>query len=514
MVMAGADGNAETVSRQWVTSGIFDVLGVTPIAGRTFSAEDEATRANAVVMSEAFWRTRFNADPGVVGREIRFDGTLFTVVGIVPKDFQLLGQTQHLGDAVARQRSASRPRRLHLPGGRTPEARRIDRGGRAPTSEPSPAGWRGSSRRPTRAAASCSSACTIPSSAAISRSTSMLFLGVVGIRAPHLLRQRRQPAARPRDGADARAGGPVRARRRPAAHRPATVDREPGAGGDWRRARCRDRRGHPQRGARRSFPRDLLPASVALTFDVRVAAFCAAAALVRRPGVRRDAGVEGDRLLDRGSDRLRYPDDDRQRRTAARAAGRWARSRWRCSSWPVRGSCCERSSPSKTSTAGIAPRASSRCSSIRWARSIRPTDALQQFYEQVEAEIAAVPGVAGVAWASDRPLDFFDTGGVSFEIVGEPPLDDRERPSTGYQAVSPTYFSTLDLPILAGRAFDERDARDGVPVCIVNEAFATDVSRALTDRPARRAAADVVAGSQAGRARDRGRCAPGEGTAG
>ena len=42
MVMAGADGNAETVSRQWVTAGIFDVLGVTPIAGRTFSAEDEA----------------------------------------------------------------------------------------------------------------------------------------------------------------------------------------------------------------------------------------------------------------------------------------------------------------------------------------------------------------------------------------------------------------------------------------------------------------------------------------
>ena len=36
MVMAGADGSAETVSRQWVTAGIFDVLGVKPIAGRTF----------------------------------------------------------------------------------------------------------------------------------------------------------------------------------------------------------------------------------------------------------------------------------------------------------------------------------------------------------------------------------------------------------------------------------------------------------------------------------------------
>ena len=102
-----------------------------------------------------------------------------------------------------------------------------------------------------------------------------------------------------------------------------------------------------------------------------------------------------------------------------------------------------------------------------------PTDELlQQFYDQVEAEIAAVPGVAGVAWASTLPLDFFDDGGLSFEIVGDPPLDDSQRPSTEYQVVSPTYFSTLDLPILAGRAFDRRDTRDGVPVCIVNEAFA------------------------------------------
>jgi putative ABC transport system permease protein len=93
MVMAGADGNAETVSRQWVTARIFDVLGVTPIAGRTFSVDDEAKRANVIVMSEAFWRTRFNADPGVVGREIRFDGSLWTVVGIVPKEFQLTGQS-------------------------------------------------------------------------------------------------------------------------------------------------------------------------------------------------------------------------------------------------------------------------------------------------------------------------------------------------------------------------------------------------------------------------------------
>lgn len=88
-------------------------------------------------------------------------------------------------------------------------------------------------------------------------------------------------------------------------------------------------------------------------------------------------------------------------------------------------------------------------------------ESLMQFYDQVEAEITAVPGVAGVAWASSLPLDFFDEGGLLFEIVGDPPLDDSQRPRTEYQVVSPTYFSTLDLPILAGRGFDRRETREG-----------------------------------------------------
>jgi hypothetical protein len=50
-------------------------------------------------------------------------------------------------------------------------------------------------------------------------------------------------------------------------------------------------------------------------------------------------------------------------------------------------------------------------------------------------------------------------------IVDDPPVDESQRPSTEYQVVSPATFSTLDLPILEGRAFDRRDARDGVPVC-------------------------------------------------
>jgi putative ABC transport system permease protein len=93
MVMNGADGTAETVPRQWVTAGFFEVLRVKAIAGRTFRPADDMLRSNVVVLSESFWRTRFGADPAVIGRNIRLDGTPYTVVGVVPKTFQLLGRS-------------------------------------------------------------------------------------------------------------------------------------------------------------------------------------------------------------------------------------------------------------------------------------------------------------------------------------------------------------------------------------------------------------------------------------
>ena len=93
MVMSGKDGIAETVPRQWVTAGIFDALGVRPIAGRTFLPSDDQQRANVVVLSEGFWRTRFDGDPSIVGSSIRLDGAPYTVVGVVPDEAQLIGRT-------------------------------------------------------------------------------------------------------------------------------------------------------------------------------------------------------------------------------------------------------------------------------------------------------------------------------------------------------------------------------------------------------------------------------------
>jgi putative ABC transport system permease protein len=102
----------------------------------------------------------------------------------------------------------------------------------------------------------------------------------------------------------------------------------------------------------------------------------------------------------------------------------------------------------------------------------------QQFYDQVEAEVRAIPGVADVGWSSGLPLgeSVFGEYPWTYEVVGDAPLEESRKPITGYQIVSSTYFSTLQLPIVAGRAFDARDTASSPPVLIVNEAFARSLA--------------------------------------
>jgi putative ABC transport system permease protein len=66
---------------------------------------------------------------------------------------------------------------------------------------------------------------------------------------------------------------------------------------------------------------------------------------------------------------------------------------------------------------------------------------LQQFFDQVEAEARAVPGVADVGWSSAPPLGeslFGDQYLWTYEIVGDPPMEDARKPTTSFQIVSPT----------------------------------------------------------------------------
>jgi hypothetical protein len=62
-------------------------------------------------------------------------------------------------------------------------------------------------------------------------------------------------------------------------------------------------------------------------------------------------------------------------------------------------------------------------------------------------------------------------GDAFADVAGDAPVSEAQRATADYQIVRPTYFETLDLPIVAGRAFADRDTSKSPPVCIVNEAF-------------------------------------------
>lgn len=83
-------GESEPVraTASFVTGGMFDMLGITPLRGRLISKADDVTGAPSVALiSYGLWQRAYGADPGVIGRDIRLNGRPCTVVGIMPKSF-------------------------------------------------------------------------------------------------------------------------------------------------------------------------------------------------------------------------------------------------------------------------------------------------------------------------------------------------------------------------------------------------------------------------------------------
>jgi predicted permease len=80
--------DAERVAGAEVTANLFPLLGVGPILGRTFLADEEAKGRNLVtLLSHRLWERRFGGDKKIVGKSIRLDGRSYTVVGVMPPGF-------------------------------------------------------------------------------------------------------------------------------------------------------------------------------------------------------------------------------------------------------------------------------------------------------------------------------------------------------------------------------------------------------------------------------------------
>jgi putative ABC transport system permease protein len=80
---------AERISAAQVSASYFRLLGVHPSIGRAFTDTDELNGGTHVaILSDRLWRDRYGADSAIVGRSIFMDGAPYTVVGVMPRDFE------------------------------------------------------------------------------------------------------------------------------------------------------------------------------------------------------------------------------------------------------------------------------------------------------------------------------------------------------------------------------------------------------------------------------------------
>ncbi len=80
-------GDPERLNGAHSSASLFDVLGVRPMLGRTYSAEEDQAGAMVAVLSHGLWKRRFGARPDIVGRKIVLNGAAREVIGVMPDGF-------------------------------------------------------------------------------------------------------------------------------------------------------------------------------------------------------------------------------------------------------------------------------------------------------------------------------------------------------------------------------------------------------------------------------------------
>ncbi len=94
--VATAAAVPEKIQAAKVFGNFFELLGVPPQLGRTFTPEESLRGGRLAVLSHGFWERRFGADRSILGRTLDLDGSAITVIGVMPPDFQFPSQTTEL----------------------------------------------------------------------------------------------------------------------------------------------------------------------------------------------------------------------------------------------------------------------------------------------------------------------------------------------------------------------------------------------------------------------------------
>jgi predicted permease len=475
-----ATDSPEQLQAAAVTASFFRVMGARPLLGRYLSAGEEGANSPPVaVLSYAFWQTRFAADPQIAGRTMLLDRLPVTVIGVMPQGFDYphgvqLWRPIDIDQATQLPRSAMRPARLvymlaRLRPGITPDALENDLAvlGHDVRAEYPPefetAGFlKGFRIRATplrRRIAGDLRPAVLVLSGAVALVLLIACVNLANLLLARAAAHRRELAVRLALGAPRRriagqmmieslllalpgglaglaiASFVVAALNR---YKPLVLDRYP-----------------------------------VIPLDLRTVAFTCAATVFTgllfgmAPALSASGSHIADALKSAGHSQTGGAGAAQMRRILVIAevavslvllvgACLLARSFWKLGNVPL-GFPSDRLVTMRVKLTGS-----------RYASGPAQID----FYQQVLARLRRLPMVRSAAVATDVPLSGERPfTGREVQVEGRPPLPPAQRPHADGEVVSPEFFVTMGIPLVAGRLFDAHD----VNAVVVNQAFATRV---------------------------------------
>jgi putative ABC transport system permease protein len=101
---------------------------------------------------------------------------------------------------------------------------------------------------------------------------------------------------------------------------------------------------------------------------------------------------------------------------------------------------------------------------------LKGPEQITAFYRQLIERVQGLPGITAASVSTGMPVQGTNFG-MPFDIVGKPVADRSQRPSAGFNMVTPGFFPAFGIRISRGRAFTEADAAGGQPVAVVNSTF-------------------------------------------
>ena len=470
----------ERVQALRVSAGLLDIVGVPPILGRLFVPEEgEPGRSRSVILSYGFWQSHLGGARDVVGRELRLDGEPYTVVGVMPRDFDFpmfwargvqLWAPLAFGPAAATNRGDQTDRILArlAPGTTLEQARaevaaltaRLDRE------------FPGSNRdvRVTPLAEIVTGDVRTPLLVLLVAVGFLLLIACANV--AHMLLAR--GAARQRELSVRAALGASRGRivRQLLAESVVLAL----AGGTvglllaWRGV------GALLALAGRTFPRAaevgldarVLAATVLISLVTGIAFGLLPALRASSGGPSRGSGGSiADNLRDGGRGASDGGRRSRLRSTLVASEVALALVLLVGAGLSIRSFQALRRVDPVLDPRGVVTMVVSLVGSPEFEPGARAA-----FYDQMLERVRALPGVASAGAINHLPLAG-DLWGRSFWVEGKPRPAPGERQGAAYRVVYPGYFETMRIPLVRGRGIAESDRMDAPPVAVVNEFFAS-----------------------------------------